>query len=508
MIQQRILLTRGILTTCVVAPLGLMGILSFTVLFPALKDPESRFYSSGFGYPALQRMAGKPIQVETALVESKSLEDNLAAPGESVGMEEVNVRSLVSGPVEKLFVEEGQWVRRGQPLLQLQKAPFVNGVNTARNNLAIAEKNLTTVENSVSEKLSDLKEDVKSAQDRFYSAKTRLRTIDKLAEQELNNNIQAAQVRVGTAEEKLRQIKVLADQGAISKFQLYDMQDIYATRKRELAAAQQGIISTQSQQFTNQDFYIARQNDFISSHQALLLAQQTLDKDVKNARLTVDNRRIELQEALRNLSRTVIYASTDGLVSSVNINAGEIADARGRDSLITLTQNVVFKAYIDQARLNAVKVGNKAIVRLVAYPGRTFEGTVIQLNPTVQTNTDKPSKVGIDRQFTYSVWVAVDKLQMPPGLQGYVQFTEQSRTALMIPESSVTHLSGGEGMVMVAEAGKAVVKKVKLGRTFDNQREVLEGLKPGEQVVPSPRALNPGDRLNTKSASLPIAERN
>ncbi|MEH2284809.1 MAG: efflux RND transporter periplasmic adaptor subunit [Nostoc sp.] len=495
MIQSRLILTRGILTTCVVAPLVVMGILSFTVLLPALKDPGSRFYSSGFGYPALQRMAGKPIQVETALVASKSLEDNLAAPGESVAMQQVNVRSLISGPVEKLFVEEGQRVRRGQPLLQLQKAPFENEVNTARNNLAIAEKNLETVQNSVSKRLSDLKEDVRSAHDRFYAAKTRLRTIDKLADRELNNNIQAAQVRVGTAEEKLKQIKILAEQGAISKFQLYDMQDTYATRKRELVAAQQGIITTQSQQFTNQDFSIARQNDLISSQQTLSLAQDTLEKDVKNARLTVDNRKIELQEALRNLSRTVIYASSDGLVSLVNINAGEIADARGRDSLITLTQNIVFKAYIDQARLNAVKVGNKAIVRLVAYPGRTFEGRVIQLNPTVQTNATKPSKVGIDRQFTYSVWVTVDNLEMPPGLQGYVQFVDQSRTALMIPESSVTHLSAGEGMVMVAEAGKAVVKKVKLGRTFDNQREVLAGLKSGEEVVLSPRVLNPGDRL-------------
>ncbi|MEH2253307.1 efflux RND transporter periplasmic adaptor subunit [Nostoc sp.] len=495
MIQSRLILTRAILTSCVVVPLGLMGILSLTVLLPALKDPESRFYSSAFGYPALQRIADKPIQVETALVASKSLEDNLAAPGESVGMEQVDVRSLISGPVEKLFVEEGQRVRRGQPLLQLQKAPFENEVNMAGNNLAIAEKNLATVQNSVSERLSNLKENVRSAQDRFYTAKTRLRTIDKLADQELNNNVQAAQVRVATAEEKLRQIKVLAEQGAISKFQLYDMQDTYATRKRELIAAQQGIITTQSQQFTNQDFYIARQNDLISSQQALSLAQQTLDKDVKNAHLTVDNSRIKLQEALRNLSRTVLYTSTDGLVSSVNINAGEIADARGRDSLVTLTQNVVFKAYIDQARLNAVKVGNKAIVRLVAYPGRTFEGRVIQLNPTVQTNATKPSKVGIDRQFTYSVWVAIDKLQMPPGLQGYVQFIEQSRTALMIPESSVTHLSAGEGMVMVAEAGKAVVKKVKLGRTFDNQREVLAGLTSGEEVVLSPLALNPGDRL-------------
>lgn len=495
MIQSRLILTRGILTTCVVAPLALMGILSFTVLLPALKDPESRFYSSGFGYPALQRMAGKPIQVETALVASKSLEDNLAAPGESVAMQEVNVRSLISGSVEKVFVEEGQRVRRGQPLLQLQKAPFENKVNTACNNLAIAEKNLETVQNSVSKRLSDLKENARSAHDRFYAAKTRLRTIDKLADQELNNNIQAAQVRVGTAEEKLRQIKILAEQGAISKFQLYDMQDIYATRKRELIAAQQGIITTQSQQFTNEDFYIARQNDLISSQQAVLLAQDTLEKDVKNARLTVDNRRIELQETLRDLSRTVIYASSDGLVSLVNINAGEIADARGRDSLVTLTHNIVFKAYIDQARLNAVKVGNKAIVHLVAYPGRTFEGRVIQLNPTVETNATKPSKVGINRQFTYSVWVAVDNLQMPPGLQGYVQFVDQSRTALMIPESSVTHLSAGEGMAMVAEAGKAVVKKVKLGRTFDNQREVLAGLKSGEEVVLSPRVLNPGDRL-------------
>jgi HlyD family secretion protein len=55
-------------------------------------------------------------------------------------------------------------------------------------------------------------------------------------------------------------------------------------------------------------------------------------------------------------------------------------------------------------------------------------------------------------------------------------------------------------MVMVAEDGKAVVKRVKLGRIFDNQREVLAGLSDGEQVIPSPRALQPGDRLEARSA--------
>ncbi|MUG94380.1 HlyD family efflux transporter periplasmic adaptor subunit [Scytonema sp. UIC 10036] len=474
-----------------------MGILSVTILLPTLNDPQSRIYYSSIGYPALQRVAGKPITVQTVASTTKTVEDSLAAPGESVPLQEVDVRPLVSGQVEKVYVAEGQWVRRSQPLLQLQKASFQDRVNTARNNLATAEKNLQALQSLAPERLSELHENVRLAQARLYAAKTRLKAIDTLAEQEVKNNVAAAQARLKTSEKKVQQLQLLVQQGAIAKFQLYDMQDIYATRKRELLAAQQGVVETENKRFINQDFYITRENDFISARKALELAQKTLDKELADARLSLENRKIELQEALRDLNRTVIYASTDGLVSRVNIHTGEIVDSRSSDSLLTLAQNTVFKAYIDQARLNKVKVGDKATVRLIAYPGRTFNGRVIQLNPTVETDATKPSKAGIDRQYTYSVWVAVDNLQMSPGLQGYVEF-ERTSTRLVVPESSVSHLSAGEGMVMVAEAGKAVIKKVKLGRTFDNQREVLEGLKPGELVVLFPGALRPNDAIDSQ----------
>jgi HlyD family secretion protein len=339
---------------------------------------------------------------------------------------------------------------------------------------------------------------------RLDTAETRLAKIDSLAEKEVDNNVAAAKTRLKTAEQKLKQIQFLEQQGAISKFQRYDMEDMYATRKRELLAAQQGIIGTQSERFGSKDFYIQRRNELISAQQQLELSQTNLDKDLASARLTLENRKIELQEALRDLSRTVIYASTDGLVSRVNIHSGEIADARGRDPLLTLTQNTVFKAYIDQARLGAVKVGDTAIVRLIAYPGQSFRGRAIQLNPTVETETIR-GKAGIDKQYTYSAWIAVDDLKMSSGLQGYVQFQE-GKTALTIPESAVTHLSAGEGMVMVEINGKAVVKKVKFGKTFDNKREVLAGLKPGEQVVLNARALNPGDSIISEPIQVPIAE--
>lgn len=57
MIRSSTLLSRTVLTTLVAAPLGVMAILSVIVLWPALKNPESKIYSSGIGYPALQRLA-------------------------------------------------------------------------------------------------------------------------------------------------------------------------------------------------------------------------------------------------------------------------------------------------------------------------------------------------------------------------------------------------------------------------------------------------------------------
>lgn len=494
--SREFLLSRAVLTTLTAAPIGGIGILSITVLLPALQDPESRFYTSAIGYPAVKRTLGQPIKVPTVEVTTKNLEDGVAAPGESVAMQQVEVRSLVSGPVEKVHVVEGQWVHRGRPLLELQKSPFQDQVDTARNNLATAQKNLQALQNSAPGRLMVLKQNAISNQARFDAAKAKLKEIDDLAQQELKNDVHAAQVRLKTTEQKLKQVQILAKQGAISKFTLYDTQDIYATRKKELLDAQQGVLNTQTQQFNNQDFYITRQNELIAAQKALELAQKTLEKDLADAHLLVENRKIELQQASRDLSRTVIYASTDGLVSRVNIHSGEIIDVRDRTSVMTLTQNTVFKAYIDQARLNAIKLGDRAGVNLVAYPGRTFRGKVIQLNPTVEAGQNRPRN-GVEGQYTYSVWIAVDNLKMPPGLQGYVQFT-QATSNLVIPESSVTHLSGGEGMVMVAEAGKAVVRKVKLGRTIDNQREVLEGLQPKEQVVVYPAGLNPGDNIHTK----------
>ena len=428
--------SRLVLVLLVVVPLGIIGVLAVTILLPTLRNPESRSYSSDIGYPAQQRKAGKPIKVETAVVSQQPIDDSVAAPGESVALQEVSLQPLVSGSVAKVYVQEGDRVTKGQPLIELNKELFENAVETARNNIAISEVGLQIIEQTTNDQLSSLEA-----------------------------NVESLKGRVAIFDAKLNQSEILVKEGALSRFQLADTEDLYLIRKRDLYTAERELDRTR--------------ND---------LARQAESLEFK-----LKNDQIALQNALANLERTVIYAPNNGLVSRLNISAGEVANLNAR--LLTLSQDIVFKAYIDQARLDTVKVGDIATVRFVAYPGKTYTGQVIRLNPTVETNPT-PGKAGVNRQFTYSVWIRVQDLEMAPGLQGYVQF-DQGRTSMVVPESAVIHLSAGEGMVMLAESGKAVVRKVKLGRTFDSQREVLDGLALGDRVVLSPSPLNPGDKLET-----------
>lgn len=489
----------AILTVLLSMPLLVILYLSIAVLLPALNNPESRIYFSGIGVPARQRFLGASIPVKTVQVKLQNWEETLASPGESVPLQQVNIRPLVSGSVAKVYVVEGDLVRQSQPLIQLNQIPFTERVNKAKNSLAIAEKTLQTLAASSPSKLLELENNVKIASSRFAEAKVRAKEIQAFAERERKNNVTIARSRLEIAEKKLKQIEILAQKGAVSQFQLYELQDIYETRKKEFYDALRGEVDNEERQFNNQDFYLMRQNELIVAEQALNLARQEIEKQLTTLRLEIESLKIQLNEAVRDLERTVIYAENDGLVSQVNIHQGEVADANSNQSLMVITKDVVFKAYIDQAQLNAVKIGDSATVHLVAFPGKSYQGKIIRLNPTVETKALQALKVGVDRQYTYSVWIGLNSLEIPPGLQGYARFYKTKKTSLVIPESAAIHLSGGEGMVMVDMSGKAAIKQVKFGRNYAGQREVLAGLEAGEKVVLYPKALQPGDVLESKT---------
>jgi len=66
------------------------------------------------------------------------------------GTKNIDVRSQVDGYLEKIYVDEGAFVKRGQPLFRLDARPFTEQLNNARASLLAAKANLSSAEINVS----------------------------------------------------------------------------------------------------------------------------------------------------------------------------------------------------------------------------------------------------------------------------------------------------------------------------------------------------------------------
>ena len=125
--------------------------------------------------------------------------------------------------------------------------------------------------------------------------------------------------------------------------------------------------------------------------------------------------------------------------------------------------------------IGLVRVGQKAMVRIGAYPDKIFEGTVTYVYPTLKTETR-------------SVPVRVE-LANPGGLLKPAMFASLELSAtggakvLAVPQSAVID-SGVRRVVLVQMGeGRYEPREVKLGARSGDYVEVLEGVSAGEPVV-------------------------
>lgn len=66
------------------------------------------------------------------------------------GSQDIEIRPQVDGYLDKILVDEGAYVKKGQPLFQINARPYQEQLNTARASLANAKANLANAEINVS----------------------------------------------------------------------------------------------------------------------------------------------------------------------------------------------------------------------------------------------------------------------------------------------------------------------------------------------------------------------
>jgi len=176
-------------------------------------------------------------------------------------------------------------------------------------------------------------------------------------------------------------------------------------------------------------------------------------------------------------------------------------------------------ADIAEQDIGLIRAGERAQVRINAYPDKVFTGTVGYVYPTLNSDT---------RTVPVRVELANPGGLLKPGMFAEVELTLAARDkAVTVPVSAVID-SGTRRIVLIdAGDGRFAPRAVTLGARSDSFVEVLDGVKEGERVVVAANFLidaesnlqaalagfgkagagkpAPGEAASGKAAAVPVA---
>ncbi|MCL2791849.1 MAG: efflux RND transporter periplasmic adaptor subunit [Spirochaetaceae bacterium] len=129
---------------------------------------------------------------------------------------------------------------------------------------------------------------------------------------------------------------------------------------------------------------------------------------------------------------------------------------------------------VPEQHVGKVRVGTRAEVSFVAWPGRVFNTRIVEISPIVSTLTRTTSvRLEFDRNYP----------ELMAGMFASIKlFTETRRDVVLIPSAAVVRREG-RTFVFVVQDDKAVLTQVYIGLSVDGITEIISGLPVDTEIV-------------------------
>ena len=137
--------------------------------------------------------------------------------------------------------------------------------------------------------------------------------------------------------------------------------------------------------------------------------------------------------------------------------------------------SVWVQADVFEQDIGAVQVGQKARIRINAYPGEVFEGRIAYVYPTLKSET---------RTVPVRIQLANPSGKLKPAMYADVEIPQgDAASVLAVPTAAV--IDGGTRQVVIVERGEGRFepRPVRLGQRGAEFVQILDGVSEGERVV-------------------------
>lgn len=255
-------------------------------------------------------------------------------------------------------------------------------------------------------------------------------------------------------------------------------------------------------------------------------------QNIRSLKAGVQSTQVTLSRANKDLSRTVLVAPMDGVISSLKVKKGERVAGNSFNvgtEMMTVADMSVLEVRVDVGENDIVKIsiGDSADVQVDAYNNRKFKGIVTKIASSTKAGSALTSSNDVTN-YEVRIRLLKDSYQdlasntfpFRPGMNASADIkTRRVDNVLAVPigavnarvkgsdqsmadkkkereesrggeENGAEETNGGdelEEVVFVLQADGTVKKKVvKTGVQDINYIEILTGLQPGEEVVTAP----------------------
>lgn len=336
---------------------------------------------------------------------------------------EVKVGARLSGKVEKLNVQVGARVRKGQVIATIENEDLRAKVSQSRANLAAEKARLESLKAKAPKEIAGAEADLQEAEARMKHAQLDL---------ERNRTLFAA--------------------GVVPK-------ETVDAKEKELQVIDAQVRSRQEN---------------------LQLVRTRYTEDIKLQNALVEQAAATLAEHETNLSYATVTAPIDGVVASISTQEGEtVAAGLNAPTFVTIIDlgRLQVHAYVDETDIGRVRLDQDASFTVDTFPERPFRGEVVAIYPKALI---------IDNVVTYEVILSItdpfENLLRPEMTTNVTVVTEKKEGVLAVPRRAVK-TTGGRHFVTVETDGGHSTKPVTLGVQDGEFVEVAAGLSDDERVV-------------------------
>jgi len=289
-------------------------------------------------------------------------------------------------------------------------------------------------------------------------------------------------------------------------------------RSREAAAQAKRDMERAEQQFKDGILAVADHERARSTYDQAVASAHRAERQVEQARA-------DLASADDSLAKTEIRAPMDGVVTRRNIEKGEVIITGTMNNpgtvLMTISDMSIIEAVleVDQTDVPQLRLGQKAEVRIDAFPDEKFPGEVSEIGSSPIQGTSALGGAATGTDYTVKVTLLKHPERIRPGLTVTADITTATRAntltvpigalVLQQPDAKGTPAPAGdapsatavkkeslasrgreiEGVYAVV-ARKAEFRPVTTGIRGELDVEITGGLKEGDEIVIGPfRAL-------------------